>query len=194
MSSDLPFGCTCGCITGSVRGVTQRNARRLSCLCDDCQTYAQFLGRGAEILDVFGGTDLSYATPSQVRLEHGHEQLACVRLRAKGLLRWYARCCNTPLLHTTSSPRIAFVGIPHLALHPADAAPRRDRDLGPLRVRLQARFAKAAPPPGAHEGVPFARLAASRARILWDSLCLRHAPSPVFDPAGDPIALPLVLS
>src|SRR5688572_11419007 len=80
MPIDVPVSCTCGAVAGFVRGVTPVNSRRLSCMCDDCQVYAEYLGRADEILDRHGGTDLSYATQNRVQVVEGHEQLRGVRL------------------------------------------------------------------------------------------------------------------
>jgi len=193
MARDLLLACSCGRLGGVVLGVTRNNARRLSCLCDDCQAYARFLGRADEILDVYGGTDLSYATPGRVSFTHGQEQLRCVRLTAQGLLRWYADCCKTPIAHTPPSHRIAFVGIPHLALHGRDAE-ARDRDLGPLRCRVQARFAIVKPPAPTHLNEPASVRARDYASILWATLRGQNRPTPFFDADGAPTIAPTVLT
>lgn len=164
-------------------------------MCDDCQAYAHYLGRAGAILDAWGGTDLSYATPNRVIIDEGKDLLACVRLSESGLLRWYTRCCMTPIANTAPSHRTAFVGIVHVAMHSRRNAAQRDMDVGPVRYRLQARFASAQPPRDAHLGEPWLLLARGYVRILWDSLRGLHTPNPFFDVAtGRPIALPTVIS
>src|SRR5688572_9314938 len=113
MPFDVPLECICGTVAGVVRGVTPANANRLSCMCDDCQIYAHYLRRADVILDSHGGTDLSYATQARISILKGREQLQTVRLSATGILRVYAGCCRTPVAHVPS-PKLAFVGIPHL--------------------------------------------------------------------------------
>lgn len=49
--------------------------------------------------------------PSRVEITSGVENVACARLSAKGLHRWYASCCNTPLANTVSTPRVPLVGL-----------------------------------------------------------------------------------
>jgi hypothetical protein len=192
MATYVPLACTCGAVRGVLRGVTASNSWRLACMCDDCQVYAHYLGREAEILDVHGGTDLSYATQSRITIAHGREQLRAVRLRANGMLRVYAGCCRTPVAHVPS-PRLAFVGIPHSFLR--CAAAERDALLGPLRRRLQARFCRGEMPEGAHPGTPAGLFARSMLRVAWDTACRRHQPSP-FHAAGSnaPLVVPTVLS
>jgi hypothetical protein len=194
MPIDIPLSCTCGAITGCVRGVTRANARRLSCLCDDCQAYAHYLGRTGDILDAHGGTDLSYATQARVEVSTGSELLAGVRLYAKGILRVYASCCRTPVAHVPS-PKLAFVGIPHLFMRRGPRSETRDEMLGPLVHRLQGRFSQGEMPSGAHPGTPFGLWAAATLSVLWDSLCGRQTPSAFHDArSGEPVVQPTVLS
>ena len=191
---DIPLSCTCGAITGCVHGVTPRNSRRLSCMCDDCQAYAQYLGRTGDILDAHGGTDLSYATQARVEMSTGRELLAAVRLHAKGILRVYASCCKTPVAHVPS-PKLAFVGIPHLFMQRGPRGETRDEMLGPLVHRLQARFCRGEMPSGAHPGTPVGLLAAATLTVVWESLCGRQKPSTFHHAqSGEPIVQPTVLS
>src|SRR4051812_45695184 len=99
MSSRLPLRCRCGTVTGFVSGVEPSAKKRAVCYCDDCQIYALHLGR-EDILDARGGTEALMSSPSQVTLSTGADQLRCVRLSPKGLYRWYAGCCNSPLGNT----------------------------------------------------------------------------------------------
>jgi len=39
-----------------------------------------------------------------------------MRLTEKGLVRWYARCCNTPIGNTVADYRVSFVGLVHSCL------------------------------------------------------------------------------
>jgi hypothetical protein len=49
----------------------------------------------------------------------------------RGLLRWYADCCNTPIANTPRNPKIPYVGLVHSCLDegplPIDAAFGRRR-------------------------------------------------------------------
>lgn len=57
------------------------------------------------------GVDLFQTTPDRIRIAAGQDQLALLRLSPRGLMRWYARCCGTPLFNTTSTPLFSFVGV-----------------------------------------------------------------------------------
>ena len=194
MPLDIPLSCTCRAVTGLVRGVTWANSRRLSCMCDDCQVYAEYLGRAHELLDAHGGTELSYATQSRVEIATGRERLRAVRLYAKGILRVYAECCNTPVAHVPSAT-MAFVGIPHLFMRGGPGGLTRDAVLGPRVYRFQARYCRGAMPEGSHPATPLGPAARAMLSVAWDSLCGRHRPSAFHDAAsGEPLMPVTVLS
>ncbi|HWO09842.1 MAG TPA: DUF6151 family protein [Polyangiaceae bacterium] len=194
MPLDVPLSCTCGAVTGVVRGVTWANAQRLSCMCDDCQAYAHYLGRAHEILDAHGGTDLSYATQKRIELLTGSEQLRAVRLYPTGLLRVYAGCCRTPVAHVPSA-KLAFVGIVHSFMQRGPDGETRDAMLGPLVHRLQGRYCRGEMPAGAHRGTPVALQAKATVRVLWDSVRGQHRPSAFHHArSNEPTVTPTVLS
>lgn len=177
-----------------MRGVAPTSANRLSCMCDDCQVYARYLGRADDILDAHGGTDMSYTTQARYSIVTGSEHLRCVRLSAGGLLRWYVGCCNTPIAHVPS-PKIAFVGVPHLFICHEGALQSRDEILGPLVHRTQGRFGRGELPQGASLGTPVALRIKGITRVLVDTLRGRNWPSPFHDAAsGRPVVAPTVLT
>src|SRR5262249_31767225 len=101
--------CRCGGVRGRVKDAAPQTVNRLVCYCDDCQAFAHHLGR-ADLLDPHGGTDIVQVAPASVAFDEGADRIEGVRLGPKGLYRWYAKCCNTPVGNTVS-PAVAFVGI-----------------------------------------------------------------------------------
>jgi hypothetical protein len=193
MPFDVPLECICGAVAGVVRDVTRANANRLSCMCDDCQVYAHYLGRADRMLDSHGGTDLSYATQARVSILKGREQLQTVRLSTTGILRVYAGCCRTPVAHVPS-PKIAFVGIPHLFMDHGPSPRSRDEILGPLVHRLQGRYCQGELPEGARLGTPLSLAVRGLSRMFWDSVRGQQSPSPFHESVGHrPVAIPTVL-
>jgi hypothetical protein len=190
---DLTFRCRCGALQGVVRDASPAGGHRAICYCDDCQTAAHALGAGAS-LDPHGGSDIFQVPPRNVSLTQGAEHLRCLRLSPKGLLRWYAGCCDTPLANCLDTPRSPFVGVQAGAfVLPAGAT--RDDALGPVRMRVMGAFAVGGCPPGV---APKFRLAEAGpvARLLLRSV-LRgmHRPSPFFDPSSGAMrATPRVLT
>lgn len=106
--------CSCGAFQGELSQSGPHN--RLICYCKDCQSFAYFLQRQGEILDACGGSEIVQTLPKNVTFTQGQENVACMRLTGKGLLRWYARCCNTPIGNTLANPQLSFVGLVHSCL------------------------------------------------------------------------------
>lgn len=124
--------CQCGTIQGQVD--TQHSAGRAICYCVDCQAFARFLGRQSEILNSQGGTEIIASLPQSVRFTAGAENLACMSLSEKGLLRWYASCCRTAIGNTPRDQRMSYVGLVRSCLPGADAA--LHEAFGPLKIAL----------------------------------------------------------
>lgn len=106
------------CHCGKLKGTLNRNpeVNRCVCYCADCQAFARFLKQEHEILDEMGGTSIIQTIPANITFTEGIENLACMRLTANGLLRWYAACCNTPIGNTPPTLNLSFIGLIHTCL------------------------------------------------------------------------------
>jgi hypothetical protein len=109
-----PLQCRCGTIKGWVSDT--QSANRVVCYCRDCQAFARFLGQESETLDVQGGSEVVQTLPKNVTFTQGADALACMRLTDKGMVRWYAGCCKTPIGNTLENYKISFVGLLHNCL------------------------------------------------------------------------------
>lgn len=134
--------CRCGKLQGELdpHGV----AARALCYCKDCQAFARFLAREggpADVLDAAGGTEVAATLPGAVRFTGGLEHLGCMSLSSRGLYRWYATCCATPIGNTPRDPKTHYVGLIRACL---DAPPETlDRQLGRSRSAVQTQSALA---------------------------------------------------
>lgn len=129
----LLLRCSCGKLHGEVD--PDKVAARAVCYCKDCQAFARFLGREREVLDDAGGTEVAAALPGAVRFTGGAEHLLCMSLSPKGLYRWYAGCCNTPIGNTPREASTPYVGLIRACL---DAPPETlNRKLGRSRILVQ---------------------------------------------------------
>src|SRR5215204_4669214 len=99
MSPKAELRCRCGEVHGSVTNAAPGAVNRVVCYCDDCQAFLHHLGC-AELLDASGGTDIVQVAPAALAFDRGAERIAGLRLTPKGLYRWYADCCKTPLGNT----------------------------------------------------------------------------------------------
>jgi hypothetical protein len=117
--------------------------------------------------------------------------LACIRLRPKGLLRWYARCCRTPIGNTLATPKLSFVGLLHSCLGPDHES--LDEVFGPVTARVHTDGARGDPKPpveGTGKIIGWFIRTTLRARLNGD-----YRRTPLFRPgSSEPIAVPHVLS
>jgi hypothetical protein len=188
----VTLGCRCGQVRGLLRGASPRTVNRVVCYCDDCQAFLHHLGR-ADLLDDHGGTDIVQVAPAALAIDEGADHVAGVRLTPKGLYRWFASCCKTPLGNTLR-PSVPFVGLPLEAFRGAPDAARRDEAFGPPRGAIMGKYAVGGAPPGSTSIAP--RLLAHTARcILGWKLTGRAWPHPFFDRStGEPKRAPATLS
>ncbi len=182
-----PLQCQCGKVQGAVQH--PEKGIRAVCYCTDCQAYARFLGKAEQILDPLGGTDVVAVSPADLRFTAGQDQIACMSLSEHGLLRWYARCCNTPLGNTSRNIGVAHVGLVHNCL--AQSPQAMDAAFGPVRMVNSVKHAHGTPP-----SIPFGTLT-TIPRFVWQLLRARldgsYKRNPFFkDEQGTPLVTPVI--
>lgn len=119
----LAFACGCGALKGEITPAGVRHGTHADCFCPDCR--ANELAHGQPD-PAPGPVDIFQIAAHHVHFTEGLEHLSLLRLSPKGLLRWYAGCCGTPMINTLAKPGISFAGILTARL----AEPER---LGPVR-------------------------------------------------------------
>ena len=191
---DIPLKCLCGAVRGVVKDLPGSHASRMVCFCDDCQAFAHQLGRAADVLDANGGTDILPVVPAAIKITKGAENLRALRLTEKGLLRWYAGCCNTPVANTPSSPRLPYVGTIHTIMDHGGHGRTREQDLGPVAFRIMARFGRGQLPVDAHPKMPLKGVASMARFVIAALLRRQQSPSPFFGPDGKPRVEPQILT
>jgi hypothetical protein len=188
--TDVALQCRCGTVRGVARDVAPAKVNHCFCYCDDCQAFIHFLGRESDILDAHGGTELTQMSQASVSFTAGAERIAAMRLTPKGLIRWYAACCSTPIGNTLATGAVPFVGV----LHAFIAGPFEP--LGPIRGRGWKKSAKGGRTAVPKDGLPDAIMVARvLAKLLRWRLRGDHKRSALFDVAtGQPLAAPRVLT
>jgi hypothetical protein len=163
---------------------------RAVCYCRDCQAYAHALDDAARVLDGNRGTEVAATVARDVRFTAGADKLACLSLSERGLLRWYAACCRTPIANTPRDPRLPYAGVMHTCL--GDAV-QREQAFGPVRMFVNTKGAHpAVPRPSAVQMLSLLRIAPA---LLWARLSGGWRETPFFDAALDrPVTEPHVLS
>jgi|SRR6187549_2382060 len=188
-AADLPLRCRCGAVRGVARGVSPVKVNHCFCYCDDCQAFVHFLGRAGDIFDEHGGTEITQMSQASVAFTAGTDKIAAVKLTSKGLMRWYASCCGTPIGNTLGTSAMPFIGVIHAFIDAPSAA------LGPIRGRGWAKRAKGGRAAVPKDGMPDALMIA---RMLGKLLKWRlrgdHKRSTLFDAVtGNPLVEPRVL-
>jgi hypothetical protein len=185
---NIALRCQCGKLQGEVDA--RRVAARAICYCKDCQAFARFLGAEERVLDGAGGTGIAAALPAAVQFTSGLEHLACMSLSPKGIYRWYASCCRTPVGNTPRNGKVAYVGLVRACLDaPAETL---DRELGSSHITANTE--------SAHGPVKSTPLGTARALVKIGSMLLRarfggsYRDNPFFDANGAPVRAPQVLT
>lgn len=108
-ATEAKLSCRCGEVQGVVTKASPQNVNRVVCYCDDCQAFLHRLGR-TDLLNARGGTDIVQVAPASLAFVRGQDRIRGLRLTPKGIHRWYASCCNTPV-GNTFSPAVPAIGI-----------------------------------------------------------------------------------
>lgn len=174
MANDAEIRCRCGEVHGRVANASPETVNRVVCYCDDCQAFAHFLGR-ADLLDANGGSDIVQVAPASLTFDRGADRIVGMRLSPKGLYRFYASCCKTPLGNTLGTA-IPFVGIVAQAFDSPDAV------VGAPIGGILGKFAIGTPPPGTTKLRPRIVARALRMVLGW-KLRGKTWPHPYFDRA-----------
>ena len=181
--------CHCGKLQGELD--TAAVAARATCYCTDCRAFARFLGNEIEILDGAGGTEVAAALPSGLRFTEGLDHLACMSLSPKGLYRWYASCCRTPIGNTPRNPKLPYVGVIRACM---DASPADlDAALGREHIATNTRTA--------YRKIEATPMATAWAVLRIGSMIVKsrlggsYRNNPFFAPgSANPVREPLVIS
>lgn len=181
--ADLPsagFSCTCGHVQGHLRPASRKTGTHLVCFCADCRAAQIHLSQPDPVAE---GVALFQTTPDTVHFSQGKAALGLLRLSRKGLLRWYATCCNAPLFNTLAGPKLPFVAL-HVARLDDPSA------IGPVRVRS---FVPQPGKPPRHQGAA-GMVAQLALRMGAARLSGRWRQNPFFDRnTGKPIIDAIVL-
>lgn len=183
MHQTAPLRCRCGEVHGLLADAAPEKVNRVVCYCADCQAFAHHLGR-ADLLDEHGGTDIVQVAPAALSFTRGAERIRGLRLTPKGLYRWYASCCKTPVGNTVS-PAIPFVGIVAQVFASSDGGP--DAAFGRPIGAIHGKSAVGKAPPGS-DSLNLPLLGRSLRMVLGWKFGGRTWPHPLFERAtGAPL-------
>lgn len=180
-SEDMVFSCRCGSLSGHLAAAGIKPGARILCHCADCRAVELYHNCD----DPAGhGVDLFQVSPDMVTIDRGAEHLSLMQLSPRGLYRWYAGCCGTPLFNGLRNPKMPFMAIRSTLFQEPDR-------LG--RVIAEAFVPQAGKPPIHKNAGRMTFKLASRMIAAWVSG--RWRLTPLFDmESRSPKATPKVLS
>ena len=184
---DLKFSCRCGQVNGVVANYRRSQANRVVCYCGDCRGFVNWL-KQPDHLDARGGVDILHLAQGDVRIDQGRELVACMRLSPKGMFRFYATCCSTPLGSTVSA------GLPLVGFSTTifDSTVDREPVLGPALV-VNGASALGGPMPERKLAVVGMMMRVGALLARW-KIMGRGKPSPFFSDQGQPVAAPMIIT
>lgn len=130
----MKIQCDCGKFKAELENFSS-SPGRLVCYCEDCQRYLDKIDR-KDVLDPYGGTQVIPVYPNDFKIIEGEDFLQCNLLSPKGLNRWTAKCCNTPVANTMA--KFPWVGIPHTAFTKAEAGSLEK--IGKIKSRIKGKY------------------------------------------------------
>lgn len=119
--TDANVNCRCGKVHLTIQ--TGGPGKHLKCYCKYCQGFARHFGEGQRLLDTRGGTSVFQLSPHRVEIAKGTDELAWFKLSEKGVMRWYANCCGTPLLNTLETPKLPLISLLTGNVHGVELGP-----------------------------------------------------------------------
>jgi hypothetical protein len=191
---DVLLKCDCGAVQGLAKDVALASGNNtFVCYCRDCQSYGHFLKRAKEVLDINGGTEIVPVVPAKIEITQGFEKIKCLRLSPKGMFRWYAGCCNTPIANIPGNPKTPYAGVVHNILK-FESPMTCEKLLGTVFGRVQGKSAIGKPPEGTSD-VTSLRVIIKVLRFLVPAYLKGQAqPNPFFDSKFAPKVSPQIIS
>lgn len=181
VAKQTAFACNCGKLFGSITARGVQYGTHVVCFCRDCRAAQIYFGQpdpAPEPVDIF------QMAPEEIRIDGGIEHLAAMRLGPKGMLRWYASCCNAPLATTSNTPKFPFAGFDVKRVSDPDC-------LGPVTTQG---FIPQADGKHKHKRLGYA-VAGIVTRVLKSRLSGSWRDTPFFDQnTGQTISTPVILS
>jgi hypothetical protein len=194
MKNSIPLKCKCGNVQGRAKNISPKTGKHIVCLCDDCQTFAHYLGNPNEILDANGGTHIFQITPAQVEITKGHQHLACLQLSPKGARRWFTSCCKTPVANT-GKLKMAFNGVIQNFMDFENADITKEKALGPIVARCMGEYGKGELPKGTYKDFPKGLVFKIGIGLLLGRITKSYLPNSFFDKdTGRPVVKPIIMS
>jgi hypothetical protein len=185
--------CECSSFTAKMNNLAEATPGLIVCYCRDCQAYLKKLSR-TDLLDRNGGTEILPVYPRNIEFVTGSEYLKCNLLSERGLHRWSAKCCNTPIANTKSGFPWAGIISHCLKLSEKENESTLDNELGPIRCRVMAKYALRKPK-NASQKIHIRDFAILLPFIFLGFIKMKQKHSPFYlESSKDPLSSPIKLT
>lgn len=187
---EMNLSCDCGALKGKATIAKPSIGNRLLCYCKDCRAFAEHLGKGNKVLDQWGGSEVYQLPINSVEFEEGRDNISCLRFGEKGLYRWYAKCCDTPIGNTLGA-NMPFIGLIS-SIYCQDTS--KDAVLGEVLGAVHVNSATSRlPMDDKQKQTPFWLFPRIIAKLLMWKLTGKANPNPLFT-NGKPKCQPAIVS
>ncbi|WP_271077958.1 DUF6151 family protein [Aurantiacibacter sp. MUD61] len=186
MIQRLEFRCKCGAVGGTIDIPPPVDGEVIVCHCTDCRDFVRLCGKSEIMLDDLGGVSLFNFRGSRLHFSSGLEQMRCLHMTEKPVLRWVCSCCDTPMFNSFATTRIPFLDIFTATI----------KDISPLRgLTSKARHLFPDSATGDASDLPASTPAGlilrTTPRIVREYVSGGRKANPLFDAkTGEPIAVP----
>lgn len=183
--------CDCGQLKARIKNFPKETPGRLGCYCDDCQSYLIEIKR-TDILDTAGCTEIIPVYPANIEIISGADTLTCLMLSAKGMFRWRASCCNSPIANVRA--QFPWAGVMSSTLK-GENRTMAQHTFPSIRSRIMGKFAKSQPVDGTPQSFDLKSMFAVAPFLFKGFLFSKYKPSPFFKSDNcTPIVTPRILS
>ncbi|MCZ4353327.1 DUF6151 family protein [Roseovarius aestuarii] len=110
-AGQFTHACRCGAVRLTIAVPWSGAGGHVMCYCSDCQLAARLHENGADVLTPAGGTNIWHTVPNHIGDIAGAGHLSILRLSPRGMFRWHAGCCGTPLINTFPNLALPFAGV-----------------------------------------------------------------------------------
>ena len=186
----MQISCDCGAFKADLLAFPKNTPGRLACYCKDCQAFLEKIDR-TDLFDNYKGTEIIPAYPNDISIVQGLTELNCYRLTDKGIYRWTASCCNSPIVNMRRG--FPWAGIYHSAYTKHN--PEALHVLGDIKSRIYGRDAVAGAPFKISEKISFTDMLVVIPFIIKGKILRKNQHSPFFNSETEkPISEPVILN
>ncbi|MBT8152945.1 hypothetical protein KMP13_03385 [Epibacterium ulvae] len=104
----LAFSCACGTVQGHLSPDGAKVGTHVECYCADCRANELLHNQPDPAPEA---VRLLQISPDALTVTQGAEHLCPIRLSPRGILRWHASCCKTPIANSLPNPKLPFAGV-----------------------------------------------------------------------------------